>query len=77
MGRLLKNELLKMRYSRMLWIVFAGTLAFVVLTGCAPADTLGWGGSRRDGALWVYEGLWDSGHDAFIACGGNLFYPGD
>ena len=44
MGRLLKNELLKMRYSRMLWIVFAGTLAFVVLTGCAPADTLGWGG---------------------------------
>ena len=43
MGRLFKNELLKMRYSRMLWIVFAGTLAFVVLTGCAPADTLGWG----------------------------------
>lgn len=43
MGRLFKNELLKMRYFRMLWIVLAGILAFVVLTGCAPAGTVGWG----------------------------------
>lgn len=43
MSRLFKNELLKMRYSRMLWVVLAGTLAFVVLSGCAPAGTVGWG----------------------------------
>ena len=42
MGRLLKNELLKMRYSRMLWIVFTGAIALVALMGCAPAGGISW-----------------------------------
>lgn len=43
MRQLFKNELLKMRYSRPLWIVLGGGIALVILMGCFPAGTLGWG----------------------------------
>ena len=43
MGRLFKIELLKMRYSRMLWVILGGSVALVILTGCFPEGTLGWG----------------------------------
>lgn len=43
MGRLFKNEWIKLKYSKMLWILYGVILVYVILTGGMPTGTMGWG----------------------------------
>ncbi len=43
MGRLFINEWIKVKYSKMLWILYGIILVYVILMGGMPTGTMGWG----------------------------------
>lgn len=75
MGRLFKNELLKMRYNKTLWAFFGVIVAFVAIFGLAPGET-GWTELAAYGYTASFVYMRDAGTFIFLflsPIAGSLF----